>query len=226
LNSESTPQYKAAIFDMDGLLLDTEIIYTEVTQELVSKYGKTFPFELKSRMMGRKALDAAQILVSELKLPISPQEYLDEQKEAFQLRFPQCGLMPGVSEYCRILFEKKIPMAVATSSSRYWFEYKTKNHQQLFSYFKSVTTGDDDSVKNGKPAPDIFFVAAERLGMQPEDCVVFEDSVLGVEAVKNAGMGAVAVPDARMDTNDFNKADFILDRIDRFSTDKFLPSSL
>lgn len=209
---------------MDGLLLDTEKIYTEVTTELAARYGKTFTMDLKFRMMGRKSIEAAELLVYELGMPISAEEYLEEQKESFQIKFPLCSTMPGIEPFCFQLSEMNIPMAVATSSTKYWFSYKTQNHESLFSLFDAIVTGDHPDVKAGKPSPDIFLVTADILGVKPEDCVVFEDSLLGIEAAKKAGMSAIAIPDPLLDQAHFHKADLVLAEISEFSIKHFTQS--
>ncbi|MDP6655198.1 MAG: HAD family hydrolase, partial [SAR324 cluster bacterium] len=72
-----TPGISCIIYDMDGLLLDTEGIYTEVTQEIVAEYGKVFDWSIKKKIIGRRSIQAAQIIVESLDLPITPQDYLD-----------------------------------------------------------------------------------------------------------------------------------------------------
>ena len=76
------------IFDLDGVLLDTEKFYTEVTQAIVGRYGKTFDWTLKSNMVGRPAIESARYLVDSLDLPITPEDYLREREDALRQRFP------------------------------------------------------------------------------------------------------------------------------------------
>jgi pseudouridine-5'-monophosphatase len=113
--------------------------------------------------------------------------------------FPETEPMPGAVRLSRHLYRHGIPMAVATSSDRRHFELKITRHREWFRIFSSVVTGDDPAVGRGKPAPDIFLLAARTIGADPRRCLVFEDSPAGVEAALAAGMCVVAVPDPHMD---------------------------
>jgi len=187
------------IYDMDGLLLDTEGFYTEVTQEIVGRYGKVFDWSIKSAMIGRPAIESARHLVEVLELPLRPEEYLEERERLLERRFPGAEAMPGAERLVRQLHERGVPQAVATSSTRRFFELKTTRHGDWFALFHSVVTGDDSRVKRGKPAPDIFLAAGEGMGADPGTCLVFEDAPAGAQAGLAAGMCVVAVPDPNMD---------------------------
>lgn len=208
------------LFDMDGLLLDTEIVYTQVTQKIVGRYGKVFDWSIKSNMIGRPSADSAQYLVEALSLPISPQDYLAEREVFLRETLPRCQALPGAKRLVEHLTHHDIPIAVATSSSRDLFEIKTQNHN-WFSLFKVVVTGDDPGVKRGKPAPDIFLRAASQLGANPESTLVFEDAPSGLAAAKAAGMRTVVVPDVNMDKLRYAGADLIIDSLLEFAPAEF-----
>lgn len=214
------------IFDMDGLLLDTERIYTEVTQMIVGRYGKTYDWALKSRMMGMRQQEASELLVRELKLPISAAEYLEERNKLHEARFPDARPLPGVERLVRHLKQKGVPICVATSSFKDAFELKTRNNQHLFSLFDLIVTGDDAELKRGKPHPDIFLLAAKRMRSDPTKCLVFEDAPSGVEAALAAKMRVCWVPDPNVDCSRYqNEVDVILDTMERFEPLRFgLPS--
>lgn len=198
--SNSTPQIKACIFDMDGLLLDTESIYTDITNLIIAPYGKMFPVETKIKMMGREVKEATDILLSELQIPLTFEEYNDQATKLKEVMFTKAALMPGAERVIRHLSKHSIPIAVATSSNTSAFKVKTSNHTALFSLFNgNITCGDDSAVVNSKPAPDIFLTAMKRLGsrLQPKDCLVFEDSTAGLKAANNAEMSSVWVQDIR-----------------------------
>lgn len=187
------------IFDMDGVLLATEQIYTDVTRDIVGRWGKTFDWSIKSNMVGRPSIESARYLVKTLDLPIEPEEYLREREAAFQTRMPEAEPMPGAVELVRGLSERGVPMAVATSSHRHMFDLKTRRHREWFRLFDCVVLGDDPRIGRGKPAPDIFLLAAKELGADPETCLVFEDAPSGVEAARAAGMLVVGLPDPGLD---------------------------
>jgi HAD superfamily hydrolase (TIGR01509 family) len=205
------------VYDMDGLLLDTERFYTQVTQTIVGRYGHTLDWSLKSRMIGKKAIDSARILVEALKLPIAPEEYLREREAHLDALFPTVEPMPGAMRLTTHLARHGIPQAVATSSRRRDFELKVSRHGEWFGRFQCVVLGDDPEVIHGKPAPDIFLVAAKRLGVRPDQCLVLEDAPSGVEAARAAGMPVVAVPNPEMNHEALSGADQVLSSLESFN---------
>ncbi|KAI7833344.1 hypothetical protein BX661DRAFT_178202 [Kickxella alabastrina] len=196
----TAPRIKACLFDMDGLLLDTEIIYTEVTNKILEPFGKIFPLETKLKMMGRDVKTSTNILLADLEIPLTFEEYDSQASELKTIYFREAKMMPGVEKLIRHLAEHSIPIAVATSSSKPMFLAKTTNHGDVFSLFGgNITCGDDPEVKHAKPAPDIFLTAMRRLdsSLLPEDCLVFEDATNGIEAANNAHMNSIWVHDMR-----------------------------
>lgn len=204
------------IYDMDGLLLDTESLHERVNSEIVRRYGKTFDKKVKMAIAGRPTLDSAKILVDLLQLPVTPEEYLNERNQLLYPLYPTAKTLPGTLELIQHLAKHNIPQAIASSSSRHHFEMKTANHQQWLKIFETTTLGDDFEIKEGKPAPDIFLLAAKRLKANPERCLVFEDSVAGIKAAIAAGMSVIAIPDPLFDRQLFQEADSILDSMTQF----------
>lgn len=208
---------QALIYDLDGVLLDTEPFYTQVTTEIVAEYGKTFDWSIKSNMIGRPSLESAQYLVGALELPIAPEAYLARRGARLEELFRDSPPRPGAEAFTREMARRGAIQGVATSSEKRLFEIKISRHREWFSMFRAVVTGDDPRVRRGKPAPDIFLRAAEDLRVDPRVCVVFEDAPSGVEAALAAGMQVVALPDPAMDRARYRNVDWLVDSFDQIS---------
>jgi len=201
------------IFDLDGVLLDTEPLYSRATQEVVGKHGAVFDWSVKGGMIGRSDLEGARYLVSALKIPLEPEEYLRQRKPILDELFPSAPEMRGARELVLQLAERSIPLAVATSSERYQYALKTQRHD-WFGAFRAVVCGDDPRIGALKPAPDIFLVTAADLEASPADCLVVEDSLAGVEAALAAGMQVIALPDPEMDAAKYRNAHAVVRAFD------------
>ena len=212
---------QGCLFDMDGLLLDTEIIYTEVTQRIVGRFGRVFDWSIKGNMIGRPSEEAAKYLVGALDLPITAKQYIEEREVLLRQKFSDCRALAGAERLIRHLDANNIPIAVATSSNRDLFELKTTNHMDWFRLFNVVVTGDDPDIVNGKPAPDIFLVAAKRLDIESSAALVFEDAPSGLQAGLDAGMQVITVPDHNMDKERYRRASRVLDSLEQFAPSDF-----
>ena len=197
------------IFDLDGVLLDTEPLYTRATQEVVGEFGVVFDWSVKSGMIGRSDAEGARHLVESLGIDLSPDEYLRRRKPILDRLFESTAEMPGARALVARLQAMGVPLGLATSSASYQFRLKTGPHG-WFSGFSAIVCGDDPRVAAPKPAPDIFLVAARELGAAPDHCVVFEGSLSGVAAAQAAGMRVVALPDPAVDAAEFAHADWVL----------------
>jgi len=156
---------KAVIFDLDGLLMDTEPIYAEANQIICTRFGKIYSTEVQHKVIGKAEILGATVIVESLSLPMDPKEYLKERDQILESLFPNAKLMPGGERLTTHLHESGIPIAVATSSNKHSVELKSKNHSLWFQnvFGSKVITGDDPNIKKGKPAPDIFIHAAQHL---------------------------------------------------------------
>ena len=204
------------IYDMDGLLLDTESLNERVNGEIVQRYGKTFTTEIKIAIAGTTAPNSAKTIIDTLELPLTIEEYLAERNKLLYPLYSSAQTFPGVVDLIEHLAKHNIPQAIATSSSRQNFEMKTVNHQDWLKYFELFTFGDDPEIEKGKPAPDIFTLTAKRLNAKPENCLVFEDSLSGMEAAIAAGMYVVVVPDPIFDKKLFAAANQVLNSMTEF----------
>jgi pseudouridine-5'-monophosphatase len=204
------------IYDLDGLLLGTESLHERVYRAIAERYGKTFDRSAKAKVAGRRTLESAQIIVDLLELPLTPQAYIEQRNALIYPLYSQAQPLPGAMRLTQHLHHHGIPQAIATSSSRRPFELKITHHQEWFSLFDCRVLGDDPDLKRSKPAPDIFLLVAQRLGASVKQCLVFEDSLAGMEAAKAAGMSVVVVPDPDLDRQLYYDAHQVLNSLSDF----------
>ncbi|XP_037711593.1 probable pseudouridine-5'-phosphatase isoform X1 [Drosophila subpulchrella] len=212
------------IFDMDGLLLDTERLYTVATEMILEPYGKAYPFEVKELVMGLQTEPLSRFMVEHYELPFSWEEYARQQRANAEILMRNAQLMPGAERLLRHLHANKVPFCLATSSGADMVELKSNQHRELFSLFNHKVCGSTDKeVVQGKPAPDIFLVAASRFAVPPKasDCLVFEDSPNGVTAGNSAGMQVVMVPDPRLSPEKTSHATQVLGSLADFKPELF-----
>jgi len=184
------------IWDMDGVLLDSEPIYEKVENHIVSRYGKDIR-TIISKLLGRTARASAQIVVDELRLPITPEVYLAERNAMLLEEMKAVKILPGVREIVSHLKKNGVRCAIATSSPRDILEAKKFGKDDFFGMFDALVCADD--VQNGKPDPEIFLKAADAIGADPANCLVFEDAPAGLRAARLAGMKTVALPNSHVD---------------------------
>ncbi|XP_031635710.1 probable pseudouridine-5'-phosphatase [Contarinia nasturtii] len=213
------------LFDMDGLLLDTEFIYENSVREICRSFGKDYPWDVRMKVMGTQEEKTAEIVINDLSLPISIAEFLKIQGDYVRKEFTSLNLMKGAERLIRHLHQSQVPICLATSSGKDMAEVKMSNYPELFDLFAHKVMGSTDAeVKHGKPAPDIFLVAASRFKDKPDPskCLVFEDSPNGVRAGLSAGMQTVMVPDKKLVTPEQTKeATIVLDSLEDFQPELF-----
>ncbi len=191
-----SPRFSHVIFDLDGTLLDSEPAYQRAGELVCNRYGATFSLELKRAIMGGDTMSGAQFVVDALKLPLSADAYLAERERELELLFPSVEPMPFAVRLVSALRARGVPIAVATSGHASITEAKLA-HQPFLRALSVRVCGDDPRLRRGKPAPDIFLLAARDLGAAPERCIVVEDSALGMQAALAAEMHTVALVDRR-----------------------------
>ncbi|KAL3135113.1 hypothetical protein ABBQ32_008053 [Trebouxia sp. C0010 RCD-2024] len=218
-NDIGTQAITHCLFDMDGLLLNTEDLYTLAQEEVLAPFGKKFTWDLKASTMGMKAIPASNLVVETLGLQgqLTPEQFLANRERILHKTFASASLLPGAERLLRHLHQNGVPICLATSSDAFNFNLKTTHHKPLFNeVFHHKVTG--DMIENGKPAPDIFLHAAKGFEPPPDPstCLVFEDAPNGVKAGKAAGMFVVMVPDPNMEEKDTLLADEVLNSLQDF----------
>jgi len=188
---------------------------------VLAEFGQIYDQELRSCIIGRDEVEGANLIINTKKLPIDGRQFLAKRHLHLEQLFPEAELMPGAKELTAYFKKHDIPMAVATSSVKEAVQLKLRKHQEWFQVFSFVITGDDEQVKQGKPAPDIFLAAARGIGVDPAHCLIFEDSPSGAEAGANAGGIVVAVPDPIMPHERYPRAQLILQSLLEFSPEIF-----
>lgn len=187
---------QAIIFDMDGVLIDSERLIRDAFLKTSLELGFEVADQIYLRMVGRNYRDCRQIMLDNVH-PNFPWEEIFPRVKGIVVDFTASTgwpLRPGVVESLRLVREREMPMVVATSTSR------VDAHARLVSakirdFFEEVSGGDE--VERGKPSPDLFQLAARRLGIAPQNCVVIEDSEYGIQAAVEAGIPSILVPDLK-----------------------------
>lgn len=209
---------KAVIFDMDGLLVDSEPVWSLVDQEFLAHYGKTYRPLDKSRFMGSGVREFIKFMKKKFSLPGGEEKLLSERMAIFQsLITKDPKLMPGAEDLLGEFSKNGYLLAMATGNTRQMMDLMTED-LKIRKYF-DVTVSSDE-VPKGKPAPDVFLEAARRLKVKAGECLVLEDAINGVVAAKAAGMKAIAVYDQRYNRPEsFTEADLVVGSLREISVE-------
>src|SRR5213080_3105232 len=200
----------AVIFDLDGVLPDSEPWWNEIDAKLLGEYGVTYHGEHHQNVVGVSYRLAVQFYKKTFRLSVPTEEMMRRRGEiATEFFTNRIGLFPNVKEVLEELRRMKLHLAVATSSVSASARPFLDRHQ-LTGFFEVVVTG--EQVDQGKPAPDIYLCAAHKLGIPADACLVIEDALPGVTAAKAAKMRVAAIPDKRfVDPREYEKnADYVL----------------
>ena len=195
---------RAVVFDLDGLMFNTEAVFTLAGTELLRRRGKTPTPDLFHRMMGRRPVEGFQILIDTMQLSETFEELARESEEIFGVMLEeQLTPMPGLYDLLELIEQRELPKGVATSSPRRYMR-NILDRFNLMDRFDITLTSED--VTRGKPDPEIYRTAAEKLGVHPREMLVLEDSEAGTRAAHAAGAHIISVPHEFSAAQDFSVA--------------------
>lgn len=203
---------EAVLFDMDGVLLDSEPFHDEINLLILRSFGVDADTSVTNPFIGRTSEALWSELGPRFHIPLPIGELIELQWSTLLEKLPTSGLAPstGLLPLLDALEQRGIRSTVA-SSSRGAFVEAVLCHLGIRERVEGFTCGQE--VKHGKPAPDIFLLAAEKLGVEPGNCLVIEDSTAGVTAGMAAGMLTIGYRNPTSDGQDISKADYVVDSL-------------
>ncbi|MEO1999034.1 MAG: HAD family phosphatase [Planctomycetaceae bacterium] len=198
---------RAVVFDMDGLMLNTEDIFVLASDEMMQNRGREMSRECHQQMLGRRPLEAFATMASMLQLDETPAALLHESQQIFdRLLDAHLSTMPGLHALLEHIEIRQLPIGVATSSPRNHLQ-KLLGRFQLLDKFRVTLTAED--VQFGKPDPEIYLKAAGALQVAPSQMLVLEDSQAGTQAAAEAGAFTVSIPNTHTRCQDFSAAHLV-----------------
>jgi len=207
---------KAAIFDLDGVIVNTVPLHFKAWQRMFAEYGKEFDFEdYKEKVDGILRIDGARAILTDI--DEAELKKAADKKQVYFLEYlnsEEISVYNDTVDLVKTLKKEKIKRSVISSSKNCLPILKKVNLVELFDV---ILTGND--VTKGKPDPQVFFMAAKKMSVEPGSCVVFEDAVLGVEAGKRAGMKCVGV-DRHGNPERLKKADLVVGDLGEVTVEK------
>ena len=202
--------FRAVIFDLDGVLADSEPWWNEIDAKLLAQYGVRYRGEYHRNVLGVSYRLAVEFFKKAFGLSVSTDELIQRRGEiATEFFANRVGLFPSAKEVLQELRRMNLRLAVATSSISASARPFLDRHQ-LTAFFDVIVTGDE--IEHGKPHPDIYLRAAAKLNVAADACLVIEDALAGIAAAKAAKMCVAAIPDRRfVDPHEYEKeADYLL----------------
>ena len=191
---------KACLFDLDGLLLDTEPLQAEAWKAAAACFNGSLSRQQLQQLKGRRRDENANLVCSWLKQSVSVEQLLKAREPIARRLVAEAPAVPGAEQLIRFCSSKTLPMVLVTSSKKASLLYKISGHPWL-DLIQSRVLGDDSELRAGKPAPDPYVLATQRLGLSPGECWVFEDSEAGCQSALEAGCWVWQLVDTLTETD-------------------------
>jgi HAD superfamily hydrolase (TIGR01509 family) len=210
-SNENELALRAVVFDLDGIIANTEDLYEQAGETVLGRRGKTYDADLREKIMGRPVVDAIQIMIDCHSLPDTVDDLMCECADVLQqLIATRLAPMPGVISLIDDLLSAEMPIAVATSATPEYAD-NVLTRLNLKHRFRFILTAAD--IRRGKPDPEIYLLAAQRLGLSPPQMMVLEDSANGCRAAVASGAYVVTVPNRHTPDHNFSGARFVADTL-------------
>ena len=195
---------KAILFDLDGVLIDSEPLHGQAWKETAALFDLNLTYSQLKLLRGRRRIDCANELVKLISKTVKIEEVLKIHKPISRRLILSAQAMSGSESLIKRCHKQNIPMALVTSSSSESLKLKTANHEWM-NLFSTRVLGDDNLLDKGKPAPDPYLLAAEKLNIAPENCWAVEDSISGVTSALKAGCFVLFLKEK---SNEISKKEF------------------
>ncbi len=211
---------KAVIFDMDGIIIDSEPLWEKAEIMLINQKGITYSSSYREKIVGLNQNDSVKLLKKTFNLKSSIESIYEERINILlNIYKEKLTLVPGIHKLLEEVKSHNLTIGLASGSPMKVIEF-VLDRFKIKHYFSAVVSA--DCTEKGKPAPDSYLKAASITKTRPPDCVGIEDSINGVKSVKNAGMFCIAVPHPDLDINKYEEADLIFQKVSEININSIL----
>jgi len=215
----ASKQIAAVIFDLDGVLLDSEAAWVKVKKEFTEETGGHWKEQAQWDMLGMSSIEWSRYMHDELGVPVPPEQISSAVADRLAQQYrEQLPLLPGALEAVRSL-ARQWPLGLASSSNRKVIDLVLQKAGLADAFEVTVSS---EEVSAGKPAPDVYLEAAKRLGIEPAECAAIEDSANGIRSAHAAEMAVIAIPnrDFPPDPEALALADVVIDSLEELNPER------
>lgn len=204
---------KAIIFDLDGVLIESEKLKAASWKRIFQEYGIDNGDEWYISNIGMTRLDLCKKAIQDFSLPATAEELYEKKIKTYSEILENAELIDSAINFLKSIPRDKYKIGLAASTNKIIIE---KQMKALINHFDVIVSGEDE-VTNNKPDPEIYLLTAKKLGINRDECVAIEDSSSGLESAKNAGMKCIVVSTEYTKNQDFSKADIVVDNMSELS---------